>query len=149
MENKKDIRKIAVGAALIVLSAVCGLAAFYLPDEPGDLFSQEPISVKQDSLPRPAAPLKPPEGKKQSPDDQNQTNKKEGFLWVDQKASRLVVTLGTRHGLRAGRYLTVYAGTQRKGQVAVDTLFETISYVHPVEKVMNLSENNYYRVVLE
>lgn len=123
---------------MIVLAFVCGLAAFYLPDEAGDLFS-----------PRLPAPLKPPEGKTPSPYDQNQANKKEGFLWVDQKASRLVVTLGTRHGLRVGRYLTVYAGTQRKGQVAVDTALETISYVHPVEKVMNLSENNYYRVVLE
>lgn len=146
---KKDIRKIAIGVALIVLSLVCGLAAFYVPDEPGDLFSKESTSFREKPATVTPAHLKPLEEKTQGPYDKNQQNKKEGFLWVDHKASRLVVTLGTSHGLRVGKYLTVYEGSEKKGQVAVDTPFETISYVHPVEKVMNLSENNYYRVVVE
>ena len=146
---KKDIRKIAIGVALIVLSIVCGLAAFYVPDGPGDLFSKEPTSLREKPAAQTPTPLAPPEEKTQGPYDKNQQNKKEGFLWVDQKSSRLVVTLGTTHGLRVGKYLTVYEGTENRGQVAVDTPFETISYVHPVEKVMNLSQNNYYRVVIE
>ena len=76
-------------------------------------------------------------------------NQREGFLWVDHQSSKLVVTLGTADGLSPGKHLSVYGGSGKMGEVAVDQSFEAVSYVHRLEGSMSFEENDYYRVVGE
>lgn len=76
-------------------------------------------------------------------------NQREGFLWVDHQSSKWVVTLGTSDGLSPGKHLSVYGGSGKMGEVAVDQSFESVSYVHRLDGAMDFSENDYYRVVGE
>ena len=80
---------------------------------------------------------------------QEENLNKEGFLWIDRKSARYVITLGALHGLLPGKHLGVYDGDQRIGQVIVDTPFDVISYVHPAEESKDLFSSDYYRVVVE
>ena len=75
--------------------------------------------------------------------------RKEGLLWVDRKSSRFIVTLGALNGVNKGSYLTIYDGDKKVGQAKVESAFDVISYVSPLEKSLNLSTKDYYRVVVE
>lgn len=81
-----------------------------------------------------------------SPSEKDRT---EGFLWIDRKASHLIVTLGAMQGLKPGSRLSIYEGEQKIGQVIVNTPFDVISYVQPVETSMDQLKNDYYRAVME
>ena len=76
-------------------------------------------------------------------------DRKEGFLWIDRKSSRMIVTLGALNGVLPGKYLSVYEGDQKIGQVKVETPFDVISYVKPLDGSLERFENDYYRVVIE
>ena len=80
---------------------------------------------------------------------QSEKNRKEGYLWIDQKSSQYVVTLGAVNGLKPGSRLSVYDGDTKIGQVMVDTPFDVISYVQPVNNLQSSLTSDYYRVVIE
>lgn len=81
--------------------------------------------------------------------DDKEKSRKEGLLWVDRKTQRFMVTLGAVHGLKNGSLLSVYQGSLALGKVKVDTVFDVISFVSPVEKNLDLSKQNYYKIVIE
>ena len=80
---------------------------------------------------------------------EGEQNRKEGFLWIDRKESKWVVTLGALNGVKPGSVLSIYNGNQKVGQVAVDDLFDVISYVHPLEKGPEQFTSDYYRAAIE
>jgi hypothetical protein len=162
---KKNIKKIFLGVILIVFSAAGVAAAFYfLEAKPRFWVQRSPglgdarIQTDRESVSLKAGLRIPGDESAldvaHSPDVPTATGtsylgKKEGFLWVDRKTSQLIVTLGRLNGLDEGRQLIVYEGANRLGEVVVDAVFETVSYVHAVGKFMNLLENAYYRVGTE
>jgi hypothetical protein len=81
--------------------------------------------------------------------DKNDIRKKEGFLWVDRKSSKFVVTLGAINGLIPGSQLTVYNGEKSIGQVQVAETFDVISYVLPLNESIDLSQGDYYKVAIK
>lgn len=80
--------------------------------------------------------------------DQEDIQDKEGQMWIDRASSQYLVTLGALHGLQPEQRLAVYYNEKRVGQVAVQTTFDVISYVKPLSGT-NLSEDNYYTVIVE
>ena len=81
--------------------------------------------------------------------DESEQSRKKGSLWVDRKSSKLIVTLGAINGLLPGHTLTVYDANKAIGQVIVDTAFDSISYVTPSNKSIDLLQNDYYHVIIE
>ena len=81
--------------------------------------------------------------------DDKEKSRREGLLWVDRKTGRFMVTLGAMHGLKIGSNLSVYVGSSSIGQVKVDSLFDVISFVSPIKKSLDLSKQNYYKIVIE
>ena len=79
----------------------------------------------------------------------DEKGRKEGYLWVDRKASQFVITLGAINGLLPGNRLNVYDGSNKIGQIEVDMPFDVISYVHPVDNSFDVSSQGYYRVIIE
>ena len=79
---------------------------------------------------------------------EEEKNRREGFLWVDRKSSRCIITLGAYHGLMPGRQLEIYAENKQVGKVEVEVSFDVISYVHPVNKGVSFFDADYYRVVM-
>lgn len=144
---KKNIQKIFLGIVLILFSAAGVAAAFYLLETKPRFWAQKPTDLR---MPQSASAADVVSSSEVLPAaGANHSGKKEGFLWVDRKSSQLVVTLGKLNGITQGRQLIVYEGTNRIGEVVVDAVFETVSYVHAVGKMMNLLENTYYRVGTE
>lgn len=86
-------------------------------------------------------PVKPATGKKRE--------KIKGYLWVDRKSSKYVVTLGKKNGLAEGDKLVVYQADVRLGTVEADSVYDTIAYVHLIDISSELSNDDYYRVVIE
>ena len=72
--------------------------------------------------------------------------RKDGVLWIDRKETLSMITLGAVNGLTQGARLTVFHNDQKVGEVEVDTAFDIISYVKPVDKPLSEFPNNYYRV---
>lgn len=79
----------------------------------------------------------------------DERTRKEGFLWIDQKASTFIVTLGALNGLKPGSRLVVYDDGKKVGQVVVKTPLDVTSYVQPVNKFSSDPNQNYFRVVAE
>lgn len=146
---QRNIKKILFGIILLVLAGASTLAAFYfLEAKPGiPLGLAQVLGQKQEPLAQKGEVPAP--GTVTAAAPANSSEKKEGFLWVDRKSSRLVATLGTNNGVQPGKYLTVYDGAKRVGQVTVEESFATISYVHPVEESSGFPKNDFYRVVIE
>lgn len=152
---KKDIKRIFLGIVLMILAAVSAAGSFYFlemrpPFSDGKWIQSQdkfPAPVKTDSVAEILAESSPPKIRV-IPLGEGQ-NQREGFLWVDHHSSKLVVTLGTSDGLSPGKHLSVYGGSGKMGEVAVDQSFEAVSYVHRLEGAMDFSENDYYRVVGE
>jgi hypothetical protein len=88
-------------------------------------------------------------GKAQTVYSAEESQRKEGLLWIDQKTSRYVVTLGALNGLHPGSALGVYDGSRRVGEVIVDTPLDVISYVRPDTNSTRKLKDNNYRVVIE
>lgn len=76
----------------------------------------------------------------------NELSRTEGVLWVDRKASLMMVTLGQANGLRQGSNLTVFEAKKKIGDVIVDSTFDLVAYVKPIGKTINDFDKNYYRV---
>ena len=79
---------------------------------------------------------------------EEELNRKEGILWIDRKASKYMVTLGTIHGVMKGSYCDVFEGSTKIGSVRVDDPLFIISYVTLLDKSQDDYKENYYRVVL-
>ena len=142
---KKNFKRIFLGFVLIFLAVFSLGIALYWPEFQKQFFPQAAAVPAQKSvLPAPviASATAPATG------GQKQSVKKEGFLWVDPASSEYVVTLGKTQGVLEGKKLKVYNGTDLLGQVVVDRALETVSYCVP-ETSVDLSRNNYYRVVTE
>ncbi len=152
---KKDIKRIFLGVVLIILAVGSAAGSFYFL-EMHPIFTDGKWIQPKDKFPAPAKVDPVPEIPAESPAQKTSVipvgegrNQREGFLWVDHQSSQLVVTLGTADGLSPGKRLSVYGGSGKMGEVAVDQSFEAVSYVHRLEGSMNFEENDYYRVVGE
>ena len=74
---------------------------------------------------------------------------KEGYLWIDRKSDKYIITLGALNGLNAGSRVSIYDQTKKIGQLAVDQSYDVISYAHPVETDVHQLQEDYYRIVIE
>ena len=111
--------------------------------------------------PSPPTPAPPPKAESNSIDinklvehakavyGPEELNRKEGYLWIDRKANKFVVTLGALQGLSNGKTISIYDGDKKIGQVAVDESYDVISYGHPVDLTMDQFPGDYYRAVIE
>lgn len=146
--KKKNLKRIFFGFVLIFLAVFSLAVAVYWPEFQKQFFPEMTAPARKNVVPVPAsAPVVPvaPDRKGSVP--------KEGFLWVAPASSspgdlagQYVVTLGKAQGVLEGKQLKVYNGTDLLGQVVVDRALETVSYCVP-ETSLDLSRNNYYRVV--
>ena len=154
---KKNFRKISMGLALIVIAIVSVLFAFYHLEVKPELASRNDNNVKKltieevsnSSSQNESIPLNTIVEEARKNSSENVADAKEGFLWVDAKSAKYVVTLGAVQGLLPGNYLTVYNGDRRVGQVTVETALDIISYVQPIDESVDLSSNKYFRVTVE
>lgn len=152
---KKDIKRIFLGAVLMILAVGSAAGSFYFL-EMRPPFSDGKWIQSKDKFPAPAKTGPVPEIPAESSPSKTRViplgegqNQREGFLWVDHQSSKLVVTLGTSDGLSPGKHLSVYGGGGKVGEVVVDQSFEAVSYVRRLEGAMDFSENDYYRVIGE
>jgi hypothetical protein len=74
--------------------------------------------------------------------------RKDGVLWIDKEGKRCIITLGAVNGLRKGSILNVYREDRFIDKITVDTPFDIISYVTPIERSLEQFDDNYYRVVV-
>lgn len=148
--SKKDLKKIFFGFVLIFLAVFSLAVAMYWPEFQKQFFPEMTVPAQEKIVPvsTPAQETKVAAGEKESAP-------KEGFLWVDLASSsqgepvgQYFVTLGKTHGVSEGKKLNVYDGADLLGQVVVDRVLETVSYVLP-EKSVDISKDAYYRVVAE
>ncbi len=169
---KKNVRKIIIGLVLIVFGVgLFATAVFYYLEVKPELAKREQIKVKKikaketkieqrvlasqkegsfsGSGASDGVSLKRLVAQSEEIYGKNEKSRKEGFLWVDQQASQYVVTLGAINNLFPGDYLTVYDGDKKIGQVKVESSFDIISYVQPLEKINRIFQKDYYRVVIE
>jgi hypothetical protein len=175
---EKNLKKIVIGLVFIVLAIGSGLGAFYLLEVKPEMTRRAALgNVAQPTAPAidrlapaasvskptpvstpaaaPAAallakatvsnPVEPVDPVAQTPSDQS---RKDGFLWIDRKTSRWVVTLGAIHGLKADSLLAVYQGDKVIGQVKVTRAFDVISYVQPMDSP-KFEQSDYFRVVIQ
>lgn len=160
---QKNFRKIILGFIFICIAAFLLMAGFYFMEIKPELAAreqQEKLKASQQKVQARAQEIKKaaqPDGainmaslikEAEAVYGSEEKNRKEGVLWVDRKTSNIVVTLGALNGLLPGRQLSVYSGADKVGQVTVDTSFDVISNVHP-DPSTDLSQNDYYRVVIE
>jgi len=75
--------------------------------------------------------------------------KKEGYLWIDKKSAKYIITLGGINGLKVGTSLGLYDGQDKIGQVKVEMPFDVISYVQLVDVTQDTLQKDYYRVLIE
>ncbi|MFT7538294.1 MAG: hypothetical protein ACI9F2_000437 [Lysobacterales bacterium] len=77
---------------------------------------------------------------------ESQISKREGYLWVDRKTSQYIITLGAMNGLLSGSKLSVFHNDRFIGEVEVDVVFDSISYVVSKPDIV-FEEGDYYKVV--
>ncbi|MDO8581027.1 MAG: hypothetical protein Q7S13_06065 [Candidatus Omnitrophota bacterium] len=171
---ERNLKKIVIGLMFIVLAIGSGLGAFYLLEVKPEMTRRaalgnvaQPTAPATDRLalaasvskPTPVStpvaaplakatvsnPVEPVDPVAQTPSDQS---RKDGFLWIDRKTSRWVVTLGAIHGLKANSLLAVYQGDKVIGQVKVTRAFDVISYVQPMDGP-KFEQSDYFRVVIQ
>ena len=140
--SKKNLKRIFFGFVLIFLAVFSLAVAMYWPEFQKQFFP-EMTAPAQKNVP---APVSAPAT--EAVREQKGSTKKEGFLWVDPASSQYMVTLGKTHGVSEGKKLNVYDGADLLGQVVVDRVLETVSYV-VAEKSVDISKDAYYRVVAE
>ena len=160
----KNSKKIVVGVVLILLAGASLFTAFYFLEIKPELAKREQANSKKLETSKQKVQTRATAIAQAKQDEVNlvslvkqaeavygpeEKNRKEGVLWIDHETSQFVVTLGALNGLLPGKYLTVYDGQKKIGQVAVDTPLDVISYVHPLGTSMDFSQNDYYRVVIE
>jgi len=173
--TKRNLKTIFIGLCFICLAIMSGLAAFYYLEVKPELEQREMAKAKrlvaqetkiqkraevirmQEKEQTPEAPIKMEKSasvesfvrEAETLYSEEEMNKKEGYLWVDRKSSKYVVTLGAINGLNTDSQLAVYQGKDKIGSVIVDLPLDVISYVRPANPSQKFSENNYYRVVIE
>ena len=79
----------------------------------------------------------------------SEQERREGFLWIDRKSSKFIVTLGASHGLLTGDSLNVYEDDKKIGEVKINVPFDVISYVEPQGEFGNHLTEEYYSVIAE
>ena len=149
--RKKNLKRIFFGFVLIFLAVFSLAVAMYWPEFQKQFFPEMTVPAQEK-----IAPVSTPAQETKVTAGEKKLAPKEGFLWVDPASSssqrepigQYLVTLGKTHGVREGKKLNVYDGTDLLGQVAVDRALETVSYVLP-EKSVDISKDAYYRVVAE
>ena len=80
---------------------------------------------------------------------ETEKQRKEGFLWIDRRAQSFIITLGALNGLYPGSELSIYDGNRKIDVARVDTPFDIISYVKPLNTSLEHFDDNYYRVLVE
>lgn len=161
-------RKIVAGLALIALAFFCVLAVFYFlinahrrqQDELADTRLQvESLSTEKEVADAKISDLQ--NELEQSPDldalldsarqqyGPEETQRREGVLWVDRKNASLIVTLGALNGLRAGSRLIVFDGEERIGWIKIDLPLDVVSTALPQGFSPQELTKDYYRVVRE
>ena len=141
--RKKNLKRIFFGFVLIFLAVFSLAVAMYWPEFQKQFFPEMTVPAQEK-----IAPVSTPAQETKVTAGEKKLAPKEGFLWVDPASSQYLVTLGKTRGVREGKKLNVYDGTDLLGQVAVDRALETVSYVLP-EKSVDISKDVYYRVVAE
>ena len=164
--GKKNLKKIFLGLLLIIFAFFLVTACFYLLEVRPEIEARKQAQMKEISVQKAKIEQRAKEiqkAKKQEGTirleslvkraeavyDKSEKSRQEGFLWIDRESSRFVVTLGAVHGIMPGNYLTVYEEGKKIAQVAVDTCFDVISYVHPIEKSSDFFNKDYYLVIRE
>ncbi len=167
MADKNKIR-LVVGLVSIIVAFICVIGIFYfvVEDQKVDLTkidnletqlsdfkiiheqTEEELQTLQKAPPKPIT-LQDILKESKKIYSQDEKNRKEGYLWIDQKASTFIVTLGALNGLKPGSRLGVYEGDKKVGQVVVETPLDVTSYVQPVDQFSSASNQNYFRVVKE
>ena len=160
---QKSFKKLVFGFILIVAAAFLLLVGFYQFKVKPELASRDKINSQKLSATKQKIDQRAAEIKQAQEGSINlstlvkeaeavygpqEKSRKEGVLWVDRQSSNFVVTLGALNGILPGSKLNVYQGSEKVGQVTVDTSFDVISYVHP-EDSLDLSANDYYSVRIE
>jgi len=79
---------------------------------------------------------------------QEEKNQREGFLWIDREAKTFLITLGALNGLAPGSRLDVYEGDQVIDTVTVESTYDVVSCVRPVQRKLDEFRENYYRVMV-
>jgi len=80
-------------------------------------------------------------------DDESQ--RREGILWIDRQQNSFVATLGMLNGVEEGAVLKVYDKDRPFGSVVVSQAFDVISFVDSPQKMITDYSKDYYRVVPE
>ena len=163
---KKSFKKLIFGFVLIVAAGFIFLIGFYQLQVKPELASRSKINSEKLNATKQKIDQRAAELKQAQMQDEGSVNlsalikeaeavygpqekvRKEGVLWVDRESANFVVTLGALNGILPGSKLNVYQGTEKVGQVIVDTSYDVISYVHP-ESSLDLSAEDYYRVAVE
>lgn len=162
---KRNVKKIIIGLILIIGAIGAALVAFYYLEVKPTI---EEENIKQPVIPAvvtvvpkavesPRAMETPVKRPVESPVVQKPEKpvvnilqgKKEGFLWVDKKSSKLVITLGALEGVVSGERLNVYDNNQKIGVVVVSDVYDAIAYVMPLNESSISFPHDYYRVVRE
>jgi hypothetical protein len=140
--KKKNLKRIFLGFVLIFLAVFSLAVALYWPEFQKQFFPQTAAPSEESAPGSMSLPAT------ETVREQEGSTTKEGLLWADPDSSQYLVTLGKTQGIREGKKLKVYDGTDLLGQVVVDRALETVSYVLP-EKSVDISKDTYYRVVAE
>jgi len=77
-----------------------------------------------------------------------ESERKEGDLWIDRDGEVWMVTLGILNGIEKGSRLRVLDGEEQLGIVVVKTALDVVSYVYPLEDRGQYKEDS-YRVAVE
>lgn len=169
--SKRNVKRIIIGLVLIIGAIGAALMAFYYLEVKPTLeqeYQESPLSSvitvapsAKVEAPQPARvvePLKPAVVKQSAEKPVIKTveksvvsqGKKEGFLWVDKKSSKFVITLGASQGVVAGERLIVYNNNNQKiATVVVNDVYDAIAYVTPLDTTSQSFPQDYYRVVRE
>lgn len=160
--------KIIVGLFLIIIAFVCGGAIIYFGGQANkanlkrvasletqliNLISEkaqeELSSGDAKRVQRNAVKVEDLVAKAEVLYSEEERNRRDGVLWIDRKNGTCIITLGAINGLKPGSRLSVYQDSQQIDKITVDTPFDIISYVKPLQKPLNQFDSNYYRVVIE
>ena len=160
--SKKNFKKIIVGSILVIFGVgLFAAAIFYYLEVKPELAKRKQVQLKKLKAKEVKVQKRILENQQGAKDTSNskenkiplqvskeERNRKEGVLWVNQ-ATQYIVTLGAVNNVSLGDYLTVFDGDKKIGQVKVIELFDTISYVQPLEKKKKAMKKKYYRVIVE
>ncbi|MCB9747324.1 MAG: hypothetical protein H6755_02850 [Candidatus Omnitrophica bacterium] len=169
--GQKNIKKIFIGIIFLAIAGLCLGVAWNLLREsassaaiiPPENLPSKIVNEVVDNREKTVEPQSEPARESERSDSidlailvknaqtlygQEEIDRKEGVLWIDQEQSRFVITLGAVQGLVKGSELSVYNGNKAIGKVKVETLLDVVSYVEPID-IEELMKDNYYNVIID